>query len=95
MAVVEAEARAGLIGPRAIRSVADIEEPLLAGESAFAALFVREREIEMHVGVRGHGAGGAAEMFDGSVNLTLLFEDAAQVIARDAVHGIELDRRLE
>jgi len=79
--VVEAQAIASLVGPGAVGSEAKIEEPLLAGEAAFAALFVGESEIEMHVCVRRHGAGGTAEMFDSSVDLTLLFEDAAEVVA--------------
>lgn len=93
--VVEAEARASLVGPGAVGSVAKIKGPLLAGEAALAALFMRESEIEVDVGVSGHGAGGATEMFDGGVEIALLFEDAAEIVARDAVQGIELDGVLE
>ena len=93
--VGEAEAGAGLVGPGAVGSVAKVKGPLLAGESAFAALFVGEGEIEMHVGMSGHGASGAAKMFDGGVELALLFEDAAEIVAGDAVQGIELDGVLE
>src|SRR5579863_4820742 len=49
----------------------------------------------MHVGVSGHGARGAAEMFDGGVEIALLFENAAEIVTGDAVQGIELDGILE
>ena len=45
----------------------------------------------MDVGVGGHGAGGAAEMFDGFIEFAEFFESAAEVVARDAVERIDLD----
>ena len=44
----------------------------------------------MDVGVGGHGAGGAAEMFDGFIEFAEFFESAAEVVARDAVERIDL-----
>ena len=84
------EALASLVGPRAVGSIAQIERPLFVGGFAFTALFVGEREIEMDVGVGGHGAGGAAEMVNGFVKLAEFFQSTAQVIARDAVERIDL-----
>ena len=84
---------ARLFGPGAVRRVAQIQHPLLAGELAFAALLVREREIEMDVGVRRHRSRRAPQMVDGLVDLALLFEDTAQVVARDPVQWIELHGR--
>ena len=49
----------------------------------------------MDVGVSGHGAGGAAQMVDGFVKLAQLLERAAEVVARDAVQGVERDRGLK
>jgi len=57
---------------------------------AFATLFVGESEIEMDVGVCGHGAGGAAEMVDGLVEFAELFESAAEIVTGDAVERIDL-----
>ena len=44
----------------------------------------------MHVGVRGHGAGGAAEMLDGFIELAEFFQRAAQVVTRNAVERVDL-----
>ena len=63
---------------------------MFAGGQAFAAFFVGQREIEMHVGVRGHGAGGAAEMLDGFIELAEFFQGAAQVVTRNAVERVDL-----
>ena len=71
-------------------SVTQIEGPLIASETRFAAFFVSEREIEVNVRMRGHNARGVAEVFHGGVDLTLLLENTAEIVARDAVHGIEL-----
>ncbi len=84
------EALAGLVGPGAVGGVAHIERPLFVGGFAFTALFVGEREIEMDVGVCGHGAGGAAEVVNGFVKLAEFFESAAQVVTRDPVERIDL-----
>jgi len=83
------EALAGLVGPGAIRSVTQVERPLFVSGFAFTPFFVGEREIEMDVGVGGHGAGGAAEMVNGLVELAEFFECAAQVVTRDAVERID------
>ncbi len=80
---------ARLIRPRTVGRVAKVHDPLLAGEAALSALFVSKREIEMDVGMRGHRARGAAEMIDGFVDLTLFFEHAAQVVARDSVQRVK------
>src|SRR5208282_1662488 len=45
----------------------------------------------MNVRMSGHGAGGATQMLDGLVDLALFFEDAAEVVARNSIQGIELD----
>jgi hypothetical protein len=87
---VFAQAQAGLIGPRAGGCEAEIKQPLFAGAAAVAALFVREREVEMHIGMRGHGARGAFEMADGFVKLAEFFERATEVVARNAVERIDL-----
>jgi hypothetical protein len=63
---------------------------LFVGGFAFTAFFVGEREIEMDVGVGGHGACGAAEMVDGFVELAEFFESATEVVTRDAVERIDL-----
>ena len=84
------QAFAGLIGPGAVGCVAQVESPLFVGGFAFTVLFVGEREIEMDVGVGGHGAGGAAQMVNGFVELAEFFQSAAQVVAGDAVERIDL-----
>jgi len=81
---------ARLFGPRAAGRVEQIRDPLRAREAAFTALFVGQREIEVNVGVRGHGARGATQMADGFVDSPLLFQHAAQVVARDAAERVEL-----
>jgi len=85
------QALAGLIGPGAVRGVAQVERPLFVGGFAFAAFFVGEREIEMDVGVGRHGAGGAAQMVHGLVEFAEFFQSASQVVARDAVERINVD----
>ncbi len=45
----------------------------------------------MDVRVGRHGAGGAAKVIDGFVEHALFLEDTTKVVARDAVHGVELD----
>src|SRR6202041_307254 len=45
------EPGAGLIGPGSLRRILEIQDPLLAGREAFAALFEGQRQIEMHVRV--------------------------------------------
>lgn len=84
------QAFARLIGPGAARSVAQIQRPLFVSCAAFAALFVREREIEMDVRVRGHRARGPAKMINGFVEFAEFLQRAAQVISRDAVQRINL-----
>ena len=84
------EVSASLVGPGTARRVAKIRDPLQASQAALAAFFVSEREIEMHVGVRGHRARGAAKMPDGFVDSALLFEHAAEVVARDAAQRVEV-----
>jgi hypothetical protein len=64
------ESSARLVRPRARRSIAKIEQPLFTSESALAALFIRQRQVEMHVGMRRHCTRRATKMFDGFVNLT-------------------------
>ncbi len=63
------EPGARLIRPRARRSIAKIKQPLFTSESALAALFIRQRQVEMHVGMRRHRSRCAAKMFDSFVNL--------------------------
>lgn len=84
------QAFARLISPGAPGRVTQVEHPLFVGGFAFAALFAGEREIEMDVRVGRHGAGGAAEMVNGLVELAEFFERAAQVVTRDAVERINL-----
>ena len=64
-------------------------DPFQASQAALAALFVSEREIEMHIGVRRHRARGAAKMPDGFVDSALFFEHATEVVARDAAQWVE------
>jgi hypothetical protein len=64
-------------------------DPFQASQAALPALFVSEREIKMHIGVRRHRARGAAKMPDGFVDSALLFEHATEVVARDAAQRIE------
>jgi hypothetical protein len=84
------EALAGLVGPGAVGRIAQVKRPLFVGGFAFTAFFVGEREIEMDVGVGGHGAGGAAEMVNGFVELAEFFQGAAQVVTGDAVERVNL-----
>ena len=49
----------------------------------------------MYVCVRGQRAGGLNELLDGRIKVPLFFEDAAEVVARNAVRWIELNRRLK
>ena len=86
-----AQMGARLLRPCAIGRMAKIEDPLFAGETALAALFVGESQIEVDVGVGGQRPDGAPQMFDGLVQLSLLLEDAAKVVTRDSVQGIELN----
>jgi hypothetical protein len=81
---------ASLISPRTGRSIAEIKEPLLSGESALPALFIRQRQVEMHVRMRRHRTRRAAQMFDSFVDLAEFFERAAQIVARNPVQRIEL-----
>ena len=62
---------------------------------AIAAFFIRKCEIEVNVGMRGQRAGGADEMLDSRVKISLFFEDAAEVVAGDAVRRIELNGGLK
>ena len=82
---------ASLFGPRAGWSVAQVGDPFHAREATLAALFVGERQIEVDVGVRRHGSRGATQVTDRFVDLALLFENAAEVVARDSAQWIELD----
>ena len=65
---------------------------MLVGGAVFAALFISKREIEMHVGMSGHGSCRTAQVIDGLIELAKLLEGATQVIARDPVQGINLHR---
>jgi hypothetical protein len=67
------EPSARLIRPRAGRGVAKIEQPLFTSESALATLFVSQRQVEMHVGMRRHCTCRTTEMLDGFVNLAKFF----------------------
>lgn len=84
------QALAGLIGPRAVGRVTQVERPLFVGGFAFTAFFVGERQIKVNVGVSWHGACGAAKMIHGLINLAEFFQSAAQVITRDAVERVNL-----
>lgn len=81
---------ARLVGPRAVGRVAQVERPLFVSGFALTTLFIGERKIEMDVRMGGHGAGGAAQMVNGFVELAEFFERAAQVVTRDAVERINL-----
>jgi hypothetical protein len=84
------ESSTSLISPRAGRGIAEIKEPLFSGEPSLAALFIRQRQVEMHVRMCGHRACCAAQMFDSFVDLAQFFERAAKVVASDSVERIEL-----
>src|SRR5579863_9615874 len=86
-----AQVVACLVGPRAIGRMAKILEPLFTGQTALAALFVSEGQVEMNVGMSGQRALGALQVFDGLVYLSLFLKDAAEVVSRDSVQGIELN----
>lgn len=84
------QASAGLVGPGALRGVLEIENPLFAGGEALSAFFVSQRQIKMHIRMGGHGARGAAKMFDGFIELAQFLESAAEVVARNSVERINL-----
>ena len=68
----------------------EIQNPLFASCEAFAPFFVRQRQIEMHVCMGGHGARGATKMVDGLIEFAQFFESAAQVVAGNAIERIDL-----
>src|ERR1700719_283494 len=86
------KSRASLISPRTGRSIVEIKEPLLSGESTLPALFIRQRQVEMHVRMRRHRTRRAAQMFDGFVDLAEFFERAAQIVTRNPTQRIEFHR---
>ena len=87
---VFAKARASLFGPGSRRRETQIGLPVFAGVAAVAALFVGKCEIEVNVGVRGHGTSGAFQMLDGPIEVAEFLERAAEVVARNAAERIDL-----
>ncbi len=63
---------------------------MIAGLTGVAALFESQRQIEMHVWMRGHEARGVAQIIDGLIDVALFFEDATEVVARNAVFRVDL-----
>jgi len=80
---------ASLISPGTGRSIAKVEQPLLSRRSAFAALFMGQRQVEMDVGMCRHRSRCAAQMFHGFVHFACFFEGAAKIVAGDSVQRIE------